>query len=157
MNSYLKSFIILSLSIVFSVNISFGQYSASHVSAALEMLNMVNMEKTLAQSVDISLEAQIQANPNLKPYEDILRSFLAKYMSWSYLKDRLVALYIGEFTEKELRAIIEFYKTDIGKKAIEKLPVLFAKASEIGQQAVQDNLPELTEAIQKRMNELNKE
>jgi hypothetical protein len=147
------------LPIVISIFISctsFSQNLSSHSSAALELLETMNMEKTLTQGVDVLISAQLKANPNLKPYEDIMRNFMSKYMSWSNIKDRFVALYINEFTEDELRAMTNFYKTDVGKKAIEKLPILFAKGSELGQQAVQEHMSELTDAVQKRAKELNK-
>ena len=51
--------------------------------------------------------------------------------------------------------MIDFYTTDVGKKAIEKLPILMKKGSDLGQEAVKEHMAELTDAIQKRSEELN--
>lgn len=133
-----------------------AQDSTRHAAAVAELLSMMSIEKTMEQAVDISVTAQLKANPNLVPYEAVMRSFLSKYMGWAYLKDKFIAIYMAEFTEAELRTMIAFYRTDTGKKVIEKLPSLMAKGSEMGQRAVQDHMNELTEAIQKRSEELNK-
>ena len=45
-------------------------------------------------------------------------------------------------------------KTKVGQKAIQKIPVLMSKGAELGQQAVQEHISELTKAIQKREKEL---
>lgn len=132
-----------------------SQDSTSHREAVSELLAVMNVERTLDQAMEIGLDAQLRNNPGLKPYEGILRSFLSKYMSWTYLEDRFIEVYMREFTEPELRTICAFYRTDVGKKAIEKLPVLLAKGAEIGQQAVQEHLGELTAAIEERARELN--
>ena len=157
MNYATKSLSIFIAIFVLCIDISYCQDSTSHASAALELFSMMNMEKNLAQIVDVMLAAQSKAVPDFKQYEDVMRTFFGKYMGWSYLKDKYLALYTGEFTEGELRGMIEFYKTDIGKKAIEKLPILFAKGSEIGQKAIQEHMPEYIEAIQNREKELNRE
>ena len=63
----------------------------------------------------------------------------------------------SEFAEAELRDMIAFYKTPTGQKAIAKLPALMAKGAQIGQQRIQEHLPELQEAIKKRIQEETKE
>jgi hypothetical protein len=132
-----------------------SQTSPSHRKAALELLDLMNMEATLKQGVDIALASQIKANPNLQPYEDVMQKFLSKYMSWTYLKERFIKIYTDEFSESDLRSLIVFYRTDVGKKAIEKLPILYAKGSELGSQAVQEHVSELTDAINERAKQLN--
>jgi uncharacterized protein len=132
-----------------------SQTSPSHRKAALELLDLMNMEATLKQGVDIALASQIKANPNLQPYEDVMQKFLSKYMSWEYLKERFIKIYTDEFSESDLRSLIVFYRTDVGKKTMEKLPILYAKGSELGSQAVQEHVSELTDAINERAKQLN--
>jgi hypothetical protein len=66
-----------------------------------------------------------------------------------------VELYINEFTEEELREMISFYRTDTGRKAVEKLPILLSKGAELGRLAVEGHEDELVEEMQKRAKELN--
>ena len=50
------------------------------------------------------------------------------------MTERLSSVYMDEFTEEELNAILEFYKTPTGAKALSKLPLLFQKGAEIGKE-----------------------
>ncbi len=139
------------------VSLSVAQDSSTHLAAAVEFLSTLNMQQVLSQTLDGSLKYQLKTNPQLAPYQDIMRSFLTKYMSWESLKDSLATIYAQEFTEDEIRALIDFYKTDLGRKTLETFPALYAKGSELGENAVKAHLPELTEAIQKRSSELSEQ
>jgi len=132
-----------------------AQSESSHSAAALELLEVMKTDSNLQQAVDVALTAQLKANPALTNYEDVMRAFLSKYMSWEYLKDDLVRLYAEEFTESELRTITAFYRTDVGKKAVEEIPALMRKGGELGQAAVRAHLDELSEAIKKKSGEMN--
>lgn len=129
------------------------QPSASHLKTAEELLQVMNVSVVLDRSIDLMLHAQIDANPDIKPYEDIMRQFLAKYLSWESVKPGMVQMYAETFTEPELRELAAFYRTPLGQKAMTKMPELVQKGSAMGQKAVQDHLPELREAIEKRKKE----
>jgi uncharacterized protein len=120
---------------------------ASHRAAAESLLNQMDMEKMLTQSIDQMLKAQVQANPTIAPYEPQMRAFFAKYMSWASMKEDTINIYMGEFTEDELKQSAAFYQTPVGRKSIQKMPGLLAKGMEMGQRRVQEHLPELQAAI----------
>jgi hypothetical protein len=124
-----------------------GADQASHRAAAESLLNMMGMDKVMSQSIDQMLKIQMQQNPSIAPYEPQMRAFFAKYMSWASMKDDLVNIYMSEFTEDELKQLGAFYQTPVGKKAVQRMPALFAKGAEMGQKRVQDHLPELQAAI----------
>jgi len=149
MNSPLRNISLVLLALIFAGSVCLSQDS-SHAVMAQRLLEIMKIDKTLQQSVDVMLSAQIKANPALAPYEDVMRQFLAKYMSWSSLKEKFVAMYALEFSEEELQAMIDFYGTDIGQRVIEKLPAVMNKGAILGQQVVQEHAAELTEAMQQR-------
>lgn len=129
--------------------------SASHLKAAEEVLAILDMETTLAETVDSTLRLQIEANPMLQDFEDIMRAFLKKYLGWQSIKGPLVGLYAESFTETELRDLRAFYRTPLGAKVAKLLPVLFEKGAKIGQDLVEEHQGELEAAIGKRIEELN--
>lgn len=133
------------------------QITDSHRQAAEELLVAMGMERTLEESINSNLSMQLQQMPQLAQYEyeDVMRAFLYKYMSWEYLKEHIVQLYAEEFTEQELREITAFYRTETGKKFIELTPVLMQKGMAIGQKAVEEHLPELQQMILQKMQEAN--
>jgi len=115
--------------------------------AANELLVTVKMEKILADSTEQMVQLQIQQNPAIEPYREVMRRFLAKYMSWEGLKGDFVRIYAEEFTEQELRDLIAFYRTPTGIKFITKMPGLMSKGAQIGSQRVQQNAAELKEMM----------
>ena len=121
--------------------------SDGRTAAAMELLLTMKMEKTLADSMEQMLQLQLQANPAIAPYKDVMRKFFMKYMSWESLKNDFARIYAEEFTEQELRELIAFYKTPAGAKAITKMPVLMAKGGQLGMQRVQQNMAEFNEML----------
>jgi hypothetical protein len=49
------------------------------------------------------------------------------------LYDKLAELYMGEFTQEEIKQLVVFYKTDLGKKLANKQLSLTQKAMSFGQ------------------------
>jgi uncharacterized protein len=121
---------------------------ASRVEAA-KMLDVLDMATVLDTTIDASLDAQIAANPEMAPYKGVMRAFFSKYMSYSALKPQLIDIYATEFTANELAETTAFYSTETGKKVLAKLPSLMGKGAKMGQQMVQDHIPELQAAIKK--------
>lgn len=120
---------------------------ASHRKAVDSLFALMDMENLLSQSVDQMLAMQVQQNPAIAPYQAQMKAFLNKYMSWASLKDDMAKLYMEAFSESELNELNKFYQTPLGKKTMQKMPILMAKGAEIGQKRVQEHLPELQAAI----------
>jgi hypothetical protein len=120
---------------------------AGHRKAAESLLSLMNMDSVMSQSIDQMLQMQIKQNPAIGAYEQEMKNFLKKYMSWAGLKDDMVKIYMDEFTESELNELNKFYQTPLGKKTLEKMPTLLSKGAELGQRRVQEHLPELQTAI----------
>lgn len=120
---------------------------ASHRKAVESLFNLMDMESLLNQSVDKMLALQVQQNPAIAPYQAQMKAFLNKYMSWASLKDDMSKLYMEAFSESELNELNKFYQTPLGKKTVQKMPLLMTRGAEIGQKRVQEHLPELQAAI----------
>jgi len=116
-------------------------------SEAKKLLDIMNMEIMLQESIDLSLNAQIQANPAIAPLKDVMNEFLEKYMSYDSLEDDLIKIYAETFTEAELKEINAFYLTPTGKKVVHTMPQLMNKGGELGMQRVQENMAELESLI----------
>lgn len=123
----------------------------SHQAAAVEMVEAANMDETLRESLDTMLKMQMEQNAQLRPFEEVMRTFFARYMSWAELKDDYAALYAEAFTEAELRELTAFYRSPLGQKVATTTPQLMARAASLGEKAVQAHLPELQRMIMERM------
>ena len=130
-------------------------YSEDHLQAAEELLSQIDMQTLLETTTDEMLRTQMEQSPELLPFEDIMRSFLQKYIGWQNLKERFVRIYAEVFTEEELREITAFYQTETGRKAAELTPVLMSRGMAIGEEIVAEHTPELEQMLQERARELN--
>lgn len=125
--------------------------NASHRAAAEALLEAANARNTMQATLEQSVEIQIRDKPELAPFRQIMKTFLAKHLGYEALKDDLTMLFMAEFTEEELRQITAFHRTPTGKKSIEKTPALFQKGAELGMKRVQQNLPELERMIKEEL------
>jgi uncharacterized protein len=127
----------------------------SHLEAADTLLKTMEFSKQMDAAVDQMVALQVKTNPKLEPFKDVMRSFLKKHMSYETLKGDLLKLYADNFTESELKDLTAFYKTPLGKKMLEKQPVLMKAASELGARKVQENAAELRMLIEEAAKKKN--
>jgi uncharacterized protein len=125
-----------------------GGDEKSHRKAAENLLIVTNVDKSLPKIVEQVLASQLQQNPQLTPYRDVMQRFLNKYMHWESLKEDVMTAYTQEFTEPELKQLTAFYKTPLGQKAVEKMPKLLFIGGQIGMRRVQANEAELRQMIE---------
>lgn len=114
---------------------------------AENLLNMMGMKDALEQSIEQTLQVQMQQNPTLVPFKNVMMQFFQKHMSYESLKPDMVQIYTDAFTASELKELIAFYRTPTGKKTIEKMPQLMSQGGQIGAKRVQDNIQELQQSI----------
>jgi len=129
----------------------------SHRQAVLELFDLLEMKSLMENAVSISLDAQIRANPALAPYRDVVRSFFDTYIGYDSVRDDLATLYMERFTEKELRQIVAFYSTPVGRKTVSSMPDLMARGAQLGQDRLKAHLGELQDLIARRMKELDQQ
>lgn len=126
----------------------------SHTRAIEEFFAVINLKQSTDRTIDEMLEMQIQQQPQLASFEDVMLDFLRKHVSYVALKDDIVQLYKAEFSEEEIREMTAFYRTPVGQKAVKVLPALVAAGAQLGLQRVQANMGDLQKAIEKRQAEL---
>lgn len=121
---------------------------ASHRKATLELFQQMDMAKVLNASMEASLQVQVQSNPAIARYEPQLRAFFAKYMSWESIQDDFTKLYMKAFNESEMKQLVAFYKTPVGKKALSEMPSLMQQGAQLGMERVQAHMDELQAMFQ---------
>jgi hypothetical protein len=125
----------------------------SHLEAVEEFPTVVNMESAMTHTIQRMLTVKIRQNPKLAPFRKTMQEFLIQHVGWESMKGEIIQMWKNAFTEQEVRELTEFYKTPTGQKAIKAMPALIARASQIGQQRVRENLPELKRMIEEEAKE----
>ncbi len=112
------------------------------------LLSTMGIEQAMTETMSQMLNIQLEQNPEIVPYRQVMLDFLNKHMSYESLKPELIRIYADTFTAAELREINAFYATKTGRKTIEKMPVLTEQGAQLGAARVQANIEELEAMIQ---------
>ena len=67
------------------------------------------------------------------------------------LTARVVGVYARHFTQEEVRGLLAFYGTTLGKKVISAMPILVQESSVVGQEWSAEHMPEIMATLQKRL------
>ncbi len=135
----------------------------SHRAAAEELLLLTKVDKMLKpmwEQMEAMMEqqfAQMGAPEELRPvlnrYTGKLVKVMEEELGWAKMKNDYIDIYVKTYTEEEIRAISEFYKSPAGKKFIEKMPQLMKESMAISQ----NKMPTFMKKIQKISEEMANE
>jgi len=129
--------------------------ASSHEKAARELYRLAGGEK-LAQAGAEAMLGVIRENPEIAPYEDVFREWYRKVFAAEDFEAEMVKLYMGAFSEGELREIAAFYKTPVGQKALAVFPELMKQGAEVGMRRGQEHAAELEEMLAEARGEREK-
>ncbi len=145
----MQKFIFLGICLLLSVSCSTmsGKSNKTAKEEAVALFEVMKLSENLEETIVATLDTQIDSNPELLPYRDVMLEFMKKYMSYESLKEDLITIYTSDFSADELKNIKEFYETETGQKCVSLFPELFQKGSELGANRVQENMAELQQML----------
>lgn len=114
-----------------------------------ELLNVINFDKVINESIDASMKGLEQMLPGLAKHQTELRNFYNKTINPQQLRNDVTTIYAEIFTEQELKDLITFYKTPTGQKALQKLPEIMQRSMQLAQQRLMENQAELYTLMEK--------
>lgn len=120
-----------------------------HRDAAYKLLDSMEFDTLMSETIDAMLDLQLQQNPALKPYKQTMREFFSLYFSGESLREDFASMYEEAFTEQELLSLSEFYNSSIGKKSLEVIPTISAQGAALGERRVRENAHILQRMIEK--------
>ena len=91
---------------------------------ALQLLEAMRMPEQIQSSIATVVATQARLNPDVPGLAEVLRDFLARYVTWDAMKEEYAEIYAGAFTEEELREMAAFYRTPTGQKLARATPQL---------------------------------
>jgi len=110
---------------------------------AEELMTVLEMEKSTNDLITNAVDAQIKQDPRAAAARDKMYELLTKYIGWKAIHDDIKNIWKGQFTEPEMRELIAFYKSPIGKKYIHVQISLFDQSNIAIQQRMTQHMPEL--------------
>ena len=125
--------------------------------AGRELLQLMNVERVMQAGIVSTFDSMLQGQPAMAQFRDVMLAWANKYMTWAAVGDDFVRIYTDTFTESELREMIAFYKTPVGRKLAEQTPELTKRGAQIGAAVAARHSAELQQMVQARMAELQAE
>jgi len=112
-----------------------------HSKAASELYEVMSLRETFLSGFAAAFRPQLEQlakrgveNTKLKRIEKAALVFAEKIADDPEFEKRMVAIYVKAFTKKEIRELIDFYRTPTGQKAIRKFPELFQQGARVGRE-----------------------
>ena len=131
---------------------------------AEKLLGAMQMQKTIEKSFEMvkqMIPAQmkqmgVSEEASSDKAQEAMRKtmdLVMQEMSWDKLKGDYISIYAETFTVEELKGLVQFYESPIGKKFIEKQPELMKRSMQISQEQMMILMPkiqELTEQLKQQ-------
>lgn len=112
---------------------------------AEELLQINGTRQALEATVEASLR-QLGSAPD-DPARPAMERFVRKCFAFDALKGELTELYLENYTPDELRALIAFYRTPLGRKKAQADARIGAALSKITNRRFAEGLPELQKEL----------
>lgn len=129
--------------------------ASSHRQATEELLRVMGAQATAEAAAQSYIDVMTQQNAQMQDFRDVLAKWVKETLSWDKMGPRMTDLYMRTFTEAEIRELTAFYKTPVGQKTLQKLPMLMEEGMKIGADLAKERQGELETAIRARQKELS--
>ncbi|MCV4283786.1 DUF2059 domain-containing protein [Pseudomonas capsici] len=125
--------------------------TASHNASAETFLKLANADKLGApvyaqvQQMFAQRFAETKAPASkkalLETYQAKANAAVDQAIGWNKLKPDMVKLYTANFTESELKDLVVFYQSPLGKKVMSKMPELAQQSAQLTQSKLESAVP----------------
>jgi hypothetical protein len=121
------------------------------------LMEALHTQQAFDQHVQSVVLGQIQRQPEVVVYRDVLTEFYTKYVGFDGLREPLTRRYLEHFSKEELSEILAFYSSPAGQKALSTLPSIASGTLEVGLRRASENNDELQSMINAKAEILNME
>ena len=97
-----------------------------------------------------------ELRPILKKYTDKMFKVLEAELSFESMKDDMIAIYVKTYSEDEIHAISDFYKSPAGKAFLEKIPKLVQESMSISQKKIPQMMQKIRAISEEMAQEIKK-
>tara|TARA_B100001093_G_scaffold271174_1_gene259172 strand:- start:252 stop:731 length:480 start_codon:yes stop_codon:yes gene_type:complete len=132
--------------------------SKNAINAAEDLTRVIGIREQMLAGFDTMLPMIDQLADQLNLSDTERGELITLYRDWfkfdldkEKIVSQIIVLYAENFTVEELEWLTKFYKSPIGKKTLEKLPLLMQEGAKLGMKEAQDKQPELNRRLQSFM------
>jgi uncharacterized protein len=125
----------------------------AEIALAMEMVELMDVQGLAMSQVRGLMDQEMEAQPELAPFRGILEDWVGDIFSSPEAAQAFARLYAESFTEAELRGLIEFYNSPLGKRVTAEQSIIGTRAEEIGQALAEAHAEDLRMRLEKAMTE----
>ena len=114
---------------------------------------MLEQMETMMEQQFVQMGAPEELRPVFNRYTSKMVKVMEEEFGWAKMKNDYIDVYVKTYTEGEIRAISEFYKSPAGKRFIDKMPQLMQESMAISQK----RMPTFRKKMQKISEEMANE
>ncbi|AIR91689.1 DUF2059 domain-containing protein [Pseudomonas cremoricolorata] len=137
----------------------------SHNAAAEKFLTLANADKLgtpvymqvqqmFAQRFE-QTKAPASKKSVLDSYQAKANAALDNAIGWNKLKPKMVNLYTATFTEAELKDLVKFYESPLGRKVLREMPKVTQQSAQLTQQSLEPAVPTVNKLLEDMTKELD--
>jgi hypothetical protein len=115
----------------------------SHLAAAKEYLELYGIVDMAMTGVQMAMDQQIATNPELKPFRATMIDWVRDLFSSEEAKTAFASIYAEVFTEAEIRQLMDFARTPLGRKVVANQGNLARRGAEAGERLAQAHQADL--------------
>ncbi len=131
-------------------------YSDADYQAVYQLFDVMNLKQEREDTVKNMLDIQIRSMPMLGQFRQEMLDFMNKYISYDAMKKDLADIYLKYFTVNDLKGLVAFYQTPIGKKYLSVSTQLNNDIMNLGARIMQEHREELQQMIMAKMQQAQK-
>ncbi|CAF0939937.1 unnamed protein product [Rotaria sordida] len=118
-----------------------------------KLANRINVLLNITEAEKIYnnvLETNIISDPILSNYKSEIKSFVNKFFSFESLRPHIIEIYRDLYTLSDINGMIKFYSSPLGKKLLEKEPQAEIRLTQLIQNRLQENMPQIISWVQEK-------
>lgn len=138
--------------------------AASHAADAERFLQLAQADKLVApvyaqvQQMFAQRFAESGAPQSkramLESYQAKANATLDRAVGWEQIKPDMIELYTRNFDEQEMQDLLAFYQSPLGRKVLEKMPMLTAQSAQLTQRKLEAAVPQVNKLLADMIAEL---
>ncbi len=132
---------------------------AEHLKLAEKALAAMDVQRSIEQSFEAAKKMQAAQISNLRlstsdaakaqEMQNEIMAVIREEFTWDRVKEDYVKLYADVFTDDELKGLADFYSSPIGRKFVEKMPLIMEKSTGLSQKQMLNVMPKIREITAK--------
>jgi hypothetical protein len=121
----------------------------SHLAVARQYLELIGMQEVAMTGVQLAMDEQIATTPELKPYRAVMVEWARDLFASEEAKNGFATILAQTFSEADLRELIAFAQTPLGRRLFAQQGELARRGAELGQRLAEAHQADLIERLER--------